>query len=564
VCSLLLFASPAAPSWADAPRNTKPFTRFKVILQSALTDMVPFDVPFIIWGDVVDGAAEYLTLQVLVPPPGASCTDGKAATLEQEERAELRRWTLSDYTDRNLPVPRDLAAATEQQFEILIKPLAPSRRYCFVFQTEPGRALSASEVTLLGSQLTPVYTQFVRDLDRVQGISELEVERLRQRLIQALLRASPLVGFRPLPGTMFDPQTDAASVSTVFKTAVRSTFEANSVVALGLAAFQATQDPQRAARTAVVNAWRDWSRDATLQATVADPTMPAAQRDELNWAVSLTFDDRWNLLVGLPAGAPLDLMSDVGAAPETTPCPLRPPLGPRCERLIDGRDRLSRIRQTVIARRPAAADLSIRIQSTIDVFGEQIEALSTLQHDANARDDAIQANVNALKGTIATTFTTLITTVGNLETRRTWYLSMDTGFAIAPWFNEVFPYLGVNVYFRPVNTSAPPGPFLSRFAALLGVTFTDNLIVPRETRPLFGESGNLVVGAGLRATNIIRLNGGALVFKGVNPNPLIDRTRIEMTPFFSVSADIDIGGIVTRFGSANAQPLTIGSGSIRP
>src|SRR5262249_44806559 len=158
--------------------------------------------------------------------------------------------------------------------------------------------------------------------------------------------------------------------------------------------------------------------------------------------------------------------------------------------------------------------------------------LSTLQHDANSRDDAIQANVNTLKGTIATTFTTPITTVGNLETRRTWYLSMDVGFAIAPWFGEVFPYLGANVYFRPVNTSAPPGPFLSRFSALLGFTFTDNLIKPRETRPLFGESGNLVVGAGLRATNIIRLNGGALVFKGVNPNPLIDRTRIEVTPFF--------------------------------
>ncbi len=565
VCaSLLLFASAAATSSADAPRNTKPFTRFKVILQSALTDLVPFDVPFIIWGDVADAAAEILTLHILSPPAGTTCADRAAATLEQEERVELRKWSVSDYIDRSLPVPRDLALATPKQFEIVIRPLAPSRTYCFVFQTEPGRALTANEVTRLGSQLPPVYAQFVRDLEGVHDIPESAIEELRERLIQALLLASPPVGFRPMPGTVFDPQADAASVSRAFTTAARRTFQAHETVAVGLAAFQAIEESQRAQRTAIVSRWRDWSRDPALQAILADPMLPAAQRDELSWVMGLTFDDRWNLLVGVPAGTSLALLSDVGAGPENTRCPPRPPLGPRCARLVDARDRLARIRQTAITRRPDSASFLNEMQRTIDVFGEQIAATSTLQRDANSRDDAIQANVNTLKGTIASTFTTLVTTVGSLETRRTWYLSLDTGFAIAPWFDEVFPYLGANVYFRPVNTAAPPGPFLSRFSALLGLTFTDNLVKPLETRPLYGESGNLVAGMGLRATNVIRLNGGVLVFKGLNPNPLIDRTRIEVTPFFSVSADIDVGGILTAIGRANAPPLTIGGGSNRP
>jgi hypothetical protein len=162
---------------------------------------------------------------------------------------------------------------------------------------------------------------------------------------------------------------------------------------------------------------------------------------------------------------------------------------------------------------------------------------------------------------IAIEYRALTTTVGNFDTRKSWYLSMDTGIAIAPGLNEIFPYVGTNIYFRPVNKEAPPTVFLSRFSMLFGFTWTSNLNKPGETQALYGDNANIVIGAGLRATDVLRLTAGALVLKGVNPNPLIDRTRLEVTPFFSISADIDVAGILSGVFGANKTPPTLGAGT---
>ena len=121
---------------------------------------------------------------------------------------------------------------------------------------------------------------------------------------------------------------------------------------------------------------------------------------------------------------------------------------------------------------------------------------------------------------------------------------MDTGVAISPVINEIYPYVGTNIYFRPVNKDAPPGPFLTRFAALVGFTWTTNLKKAGQRQALYGQDAMLVVGGGLRFTEVLRGNGGVLVFKGIDPNPLLNKTRLSVTPFFSFSADIDLGGIV--------------------
>ena len=55
--TVVLFALWTPDAWAeDAPRNTKPFTRFKILLSSEFfNDTLPFDVPFILWGDLPPG-----------------------------------------------------------------------------------------------------------------------------------------------------------------------------------------------------------------------------------------------------------------------------------------------------------------------------------------------------------------------------------------------------------------------------------------------------------------------------------------------------------------------------
>jgi hypothetical protein len=260
---------------------------------------------------------------------------------------------------------------------------------------------------------------------------------------------------------------------------------------------------------------------------------------------------RPNLTLAPPSTGPIYVRSD--------PCPTGGELGPRCARLDTVLGELDAVRAIVSPIDPA---LTTRIDGTIADLSAQKSALLHLQQAVNALRSAVQTHVNMLGGTILNDFTALVTTYGNFDTRRSWYLSADTGVAVAPELGEVFPYVGTNIYFRPVNKQAPPTVFLSRFSAIVGFTLTSNLIKPGETQSLFGTNANLLLGAGLRATDVLRFNGGVLVLKGVNPNPLINRTRLEITPYFSFSADIDLAGIMSGlFGSQEKPPATLGGGA---
>src|SRR4029450_12962508 len=100
--SLLLVIASSAPSSAQAPRNTKPFTRFKIFLQGILNDTLPFDVPFIVWGDVPDPNADHVTCEISVMDSGANCGAVQPAKFNAGERRELQKWTQQDFLDRSL------------------------------------------------------------------------------------------------------------------------------------------------------------------------------------------------------------------------------------------------------------------------------------------------------------------------------------------------------------------------------------------------------------------------------------------------------------------------------
>ena len=105
---------------------------------------------------------------------------------------------------------------------------------------------------------------------------------------------------------------------------------------------------------------------------------------------------------------------------------------------------------------------------------------------------------------------------------------------------------------------------MSRFSALVGFTWTDNLVKPGERKALYGEKRMLVFGAGLRGTEIFRINGGVLMLRGIDPNPLIEKTRIEVTPFVSISADIDVAGLFgAMFGKDATPPAGLVPGAIQ-
>jgi hypothetical protein len=136
-------------------------------------------------------------------------------------------------------------------------------------------------------------------------------------------------------------------------------------------------------------------------------------------------------------------------------------------------------------------------------------------------------------------------TTGSFATQSNNYISADTGVVCAPELSDCTTYAGTNIYFRPINKAAPLSQFGNFFQTLdrrlsLTIGLTVQGIGDDKTREdLFG-SQSLVLGLGARLTNSVRFTTGALVFKELDPNPLIDDPKLTTTYFFSLSFDVDI------------------------
>ena len=156
------------------------------------------------------------------------------------------------------------------------------------------------------------------------------------------------------------------------------------------------------------------------------------------------------------------------------------------------------------------------------------------------------------------------TTMTDWKTRATAYISADVGLAYSGGIDSFFYYLGTNVYLGPVNKKAPlsfqedglVSSIRKRFAIMFGIpinSFDDEETVAElndERVDLEGVIGNrpLLIGAGFRLTDLIRITGGSVFFKVRDPNPLITDLRTRHSAFFAVSVDWDIRGFFAGLG----------------
>lgn len=143
-------------------------------------------------------------------------------------------------------------------------------------------------------------------------------------------------------------------------------------------------------------------------------------------------------------------------------------------------------------------------------------------------------------------------TIGTFETRAKWQISGDFGVAWAPDVEEALPFLGTNFYVRPVNKQAPLPKLpwrrpLRRMSLALGLVLTD--VGDDRTREALFATGDLslLLGGGWRLTDSIRLGGGAVVFKELHPDPLVDDASITSSPYVSLAIDWDLKSLVQWF-----------------
>jgi hypothetical protein len=127
------------------------------------------------------------------------------------------------------------------------------------------------------------------------------------------------------------------------------------------------------------------------------------------------------------------------------------------------------------------------------------------------------------------------------------YVSLDVGALYPPEIGRASLYLGANFYMRPVNKKAPlsRNSLGQRLALTFGLSVT-NMQLEDETRwePLLGEKSNLLLGLGYRLTRSLRLGGGVLFFLESDPNPVVEETSLAVTPYVSLSFDVDLAGVL--------------------
>ena len=139
-------------------------------------------------------------------------------------------------------------------------------------------------------------------------------------------------------------------------------------------------------------------------------------------------------------------------------------------------------------------------------------------------------------------------TVPQASTHSNFYVAVDAGLIHAPHIGTVAPYLGANIYLRPVNKDAAltqRGGFWRRCAVTVGLTGTEPGTAVDNAFALFGSQA-LLVGGGCRVTQSLRLGLGGLVFKAPDPNPLIDNPQVVGVPYYSFSFDFDVASILGR------------------
>lgn len=172
-----------------------------------------------------------------------------------------------------------------------------------------------------------------------------------------------------------------------------------------------------------------------------------------------------------------------------------------------------------------------------------------------SRAQGIQALADELSVAAASLQLADASTLGNFTTNQKNYISLDAGLTWTPELEELVPYMGTNIYFRPVNRDAPLrtlGSFRQtlgrRFSLTLGLTLSsisDNSSAGGTQNDLFGNQ-SLMLGAGLRVTDSMRLGAGAIIFKEDDPSPLVDEEKLNTSYYLSFSFDVDVVNLFSK------------------
>ncbi|HEX5759194.1 MAG TPA: hypothetical protein VF121_08370 [Thermoanaerobaculia bacterium] len=594
----LLFCSVVAgPFPAAAQDPTSPFPDIKVDLSGRLfTNVLPFDVPFLVNGEVplttqrvdVRYVGHSQSFRVAEPeavdcPPPA--TPVKPRCFETIRGGGEREFGCNWQPASGGPISwtQELeppAGAQTLTFRVPVPPLE-SRSY-YVFKFEVTRELTDADVTEFRTGATTALDELLREIQTVEA-TPADNERLRARLVREL-QGVACPGLRITSDNLFNLAIPYPQLADQYKLEwnrlVGEVLNAQDLVTRNIRQRSGVQ-PQLeneldaiAASDPLDKLIRALKAQAATGQAAGDSLLNEfmTQHQEVLRFADLGDAERANVSLGVstagpapaagtPPPPPFDETIDAAAAGQyaanyrTTQRDLGD-LQEWLDGLVNGGNR--RLLDEAVATGAGGADgqgltdddvealetvlgnvdRARRLAAGLANFAEQV------QRQQAARTTSLTELVNVVR--IQAAAAGLIvdaSTLGNFKTQQSWYIAADFGFALAPEVDKAIPYIGTNIYFRPVNKDAPlrdKGGFGRRFAVSLGLTVKSIADESPQTRDDLFDSNSLLFGAGLRLTDSGRLGVGALVFEERDPNPLVNRDSLTFAPYISLSFDWDI------------------------
>lgn len=569
-----LVALLAAPLGAAEKLAVPAFSQIPVDLTLPIIDRVlPFDVPFLFTGTTPTGAKSLIVKWVDITRRAKETQHRRAARGVVEP--EFACPDIAD-ADAGWSELRTILGGNGT-FVIQVPRLEANHYFCFNFETI--RAFDATALAAFRAQAALRIDERLRDVSDA-FLDDTAARNLRLALVELVKPTQSNARLDPKPNSIFeteenlrDPRrhrdavADAAAIEEKFRAIVRPLRQYH---AQRKGAIQTFRNFAGVTISEFLKLVDEMPAFHTLTGQVSAAAAPAAIRTLVADALPLL--QRYDSLTpaelaDLPWGGPRNSEPEILAWSASE-------LDVRMGRLTTFQGELRTIRAalqtlntpprvTALAGGLTAAqltELGTQIDTVLSTLTTEIEVLGSLKIMLDRRQAEINGVVKDLSAVLIEDVLLLSTSVGDFSTRHSWYLSADIGIVWAWTLDEMVPYAGMNIYFRPVNKDAPLQEFGSfatsftrRFSALVGVTVAGDLVKTGERAALFSDNRMLILGAGLRLTDSIRFTGGAVILKAFDPNPLVDHKQIKAAPFISFSVDWNVRDAFVGL-TANAPP----------
>lgn len=551
----LIFSTPVAADPAGEPIPSVPVDLSSSVFQEHL----PFDVEFLIV------TPSDVSLQhVKVTYGDKQClADCKAGCDSKCKKPALTEWRRNASTKADSPV------------QIQIPPLRARARYVFTFDIE--RKPSDTEILAFRTRARGRVDDLFRKEGRIMDLHDEDDLRPLRRDLDAAVVRNPQ---EHVQHGLFAGKTDE-EIFLDFKREMAGIIGAQDAKFDAADGFldlvQGTEDQPGAERKLSDLLAADSSlvqlvltlRQKTAEGDAEDDNDDKDKDKEAIKSLLSSFQGTMDFIVNPPTPARLLVRGETepGAEPiedlwEASAVDLRVTNIQGTLRMLNAVERLV----DLVARTPLLRQASGMTGSQLNDLGADVRAvrfdleaiLTEAQEVASAlrrRTANIAEYVERLELRLREMVVIAGSTDAEFETQHSWYVAADLGVGVAPRIDKVVPYVGTNIYFRPVNKSADLGDprlegsiFWRRFSVMLGATIQD-IHESGQREGLFANRG-FILGGGLRLNRSIRVSAGSLLFREIDPNPLITKKSLAGTYFLSLSFDWDVRETFGDFGKA--------------